>query len=676
MAEALKPGDPHTAGPYQLLARLGAGGMGQVFLGRSPGGRPVAVKVIRPELLAGQPSFRARFAREVAAARRVSALYTAPVVDADPDAEMPWLVTAYVAGPSLADAVIGHEPLRAEVVRALAAALAEGLGQIHAAGVVHRDLKPANVLLAADGPRIIDFGISRAVEASALTGTGLIVGSPAYMSPEQAGGEEAGPPSDVFSLGCVLAFAATGAAPFKGETLRALLFGVITAEPDLSGLPASLAPLVRRCLAKKPAQRPAPGEIVAELGPAGLLHDWLPPAVAAALPGYSPAALGVVPQPGTGPGAAQAPAAAPPGPPGGPATRSAAATQTRLPGAGAPAGHRPAASPGRDPAAARRPQYPPPAGPPAAHQPGSLAGYRPGPSAGYRPGPPGGAGPRSGGPAAPSGYQPPPAAYQPPPGTYQPPPGGYQRPGTWPSRGQGRPGRGHLAGAPLSRQDRFGWLSLPVLLLVAAAACTAPLETFYAMTWGFVVVVVASRLAAAAVWIRRRGPGGLAGAVGRSVLADLAGAIGLSLLAFAVLAITVDVLLPAVGPGLPGAYRSALSTGGPANPFSSHAQAWFFLHLFLLPAALAVAAVVVLRTRANLARPLLLPRAARLVNQQAAAARLAVAGLLTAAALALIGLNGGVAPARRPQGAICAVAPATCAAAAKLASGHGAAGAG
>ena len=641
MAEALKPGDPHTAGPYQLLARLGAGGMGQVFLGRSPGGRPVAVKVIRPELLAGQPSFRARFAREVAAARRVSALYTAPVVDADPEAEMPWLVTAYVAGPSLADAVTGHGPLRAEVVRALAAALAEGLGQIHAAGVVHRDLKPANVLLAADGPRIIDFGISRAVEASALTGTGLIVGSPAYMSPEQAGGEEAGPPSDVFSLGCVLVFAATGAAPFKGETLRALLFQVITAEPDLSGLPAGLAQLVRRCLAKEPAQRPAPAEIVADLGPAGLLHDWLPPAVAAALPGYSPAALGVIPPPGTGQ----------------------AATQTRPP------------------------YQPPPAGPPASHQAGPLAGYRTGT-------PPGGGGPRPGAPAAPSGYLPPPGgyqpqpaayqpqgAYQPPPsayqpGAYQPPPGGYRSSAAWPPPGAARAGRGRLAGAPLPRQYRFGWLSLPVLLLVAAASFTAPLETFYAMTWGFVAVVVASRLAAAVQWIRRRGPGGLAGAAARSVLADLAGAIGLSVLAFAVLAVTVDVLLPAVGPGRPGAYRSALSAGGPANPFSSHAQAWFFLHLFLVPAALAVAAVVVLRTRANLGRPLVLPRAARLVRQRGPAARLAVAGVLTLVALGLIGLNGGVAPGRRPQGAICAVAPATCASAARLARGHGRAGAG
>jgi len=200
VAEALKSSDPRWAGPYELLERLGSGGMGQVFLGRSPGGRPVAVKVIRPELLAGQSDFRRRFAHEVASARRVNALFTAPVVDADPDGDMPWLVTAYVPGPSLADAVHDHGPMRADVVRALAAGLAEGLAAIHAVGVVHRDLKPSNVLLAGDGPRIIDFGISRAVESSALTSTGLIVGSPAFMSPEQAEARDAGPPSDVHAI--------------------------------------------------------------------------------------------------------------------------------------------------------------------------------------------------------------------------------------------------------------------------------------------------------------------------------------------------------------------------------------------------------------------------------------------------------------------------------------------
>jgi serine/threonine protein kinase len=201
-----------------LLARLGSGGMGRVYLGQSPGGRLVAVKLIRSEL-AESAQFRQRFAREVAAARTVGAMFTAPVVDADPDAPEPWLVTAYIDGLSLADAVASHGPLPVTSVLYLAAGLAEGLSAIHAAGLVHRDLKPSNVLLAGDGPRIIDFGISRAVDATGLTMSGLVVGSPGFMSPEQAEGREVGPASDVFSLGALLAFSATGAGPF-GEAAR------------------------------------------------------------------------------------------------------------------------------------------------------------------------------------------------------------------------------------------------------------------------------------------------------------------------------------------------------------------------------------------------------------------------------------------------------------------------
>src|SRR5512142_3474664 len=179
--------------------------MGQVFLGMSAGGRPIAVKIIKTEL-ATDPDFRARFRREVAAAQKVSGLFTALVVDADLDGPMPWLATAYVAGPSLTEAVRGHGPLPSRSLMALAAGLAEGLGAIHAAGVVHRDLKPSNVLLAEDGPRVIDFGISRAAESSTmLTQAGLVVGSPGFMSPEQAMGSEVGPPSDIFNLGAVLA---------------------------------------------------------------------------------------------------------------------------------------------------------------------------------------------------------------------------------------------------------------------------------------------------------------------------------------------------------------------------------------------------------------------------------------------------------------------------------------
>ena len=232
MMHELQLGDPDLIGPYRLRARLGAGGMGRVYYGLSPGGRPVAVKVIRADL-AQDPEFRARFRREVAVARSVSGLFTAPVIDADADGRVPWLATEYVRGPSLADAVSQHGPLPAASVLALARGLAEGLSAIHAAGVVHRDLKPANVLLAADGPRVIDFGISRAAEASGLTQTGFVVGSPGFMSPEQAEGLAVGPPGDVFSLGAVLAFAATGQGPFGSGSTPAMVYRVVHGAPRL-----------------------------------------------------------------------------------------------------------------------------------------------------------------------------------------------------------------------------------------------------------------------------------------------------------------------------------------------------------------------------------------------------------------------------------------------------------
>src|SRR5215831_11773432 len=249
VVKPLQPGDPPRIGRYQLQGRLGAGGMGQVFLGQSPGGRLVAVKVIHAEL-AADPEFRARFAREVAAARQVSGIFTAAVVDADPDAPQPWLVTAYVPGPSLADAVDGQGPLPPTSVLTLAAGLAEGLGAIHAQGMVHRDLKPSNVLLASDGPRIIDFGISRAADATALTRANLVIGSPGFMPPEQAMGQEVGPASDIFSLGAVLVFAATGESPFGEGTVTTLLYRVAHDRPATERLPAQLRPLVERCLAK------------------------------------------------------------------------------------------------------------------------------------------------------------------------------------------------------------------------------------------------------------------------------------------------------------------------------------------------------------------------------------------------------------------------------------------
>ena len=261
--DELQPGDPRRIGPYWLEGRLGAGGMGRVYLGRSPGGRHVAVKAIRAEL-AESPDFRTRFAREVSAARRVSGIFTAPVVDADLDGPVPWLATSYVAGPSLATAVATGGPLSADSVLALAAGLAEGLSAIHAAGVVHRDLKPSNVIVADDGPRVLDFGISLSAEASALTQTGMVVGSPGFMSPEQADGHDVGPSSDIFSLGAVLAFAATGQGPFGTGSTAALVYRVVHSEPDTDVLPDEIRPLIERCLAKDPQHRPTAAQVLAE----------------------------------------------------------------------------------------------------------------------------------------------------------------------------------------------------------------------------------------------------------------------------------------------------------------------------------------------------------------------------------------------------------------------------
>jgi eukaryotic-like serine/threonine-protein kinase len=300
----LQAGDPARVGPYLLLGRLGAGGMGQVFLGRSPGGRLVAVKVIRAEL-AEDSGFRTRFAREVAAARRVSGLFTASVVDADPQAPLPWLVTAYVAGPSLAQAVADHGPLPVASVLALAAGLAEGLGAVHAAGVVHRDLKPSNVLLAEDGPRVIDFGISQAADVTLLTGTGMVVGSPGFMSPEQAEGTSVGPASDIFTLGAVLTFAAIGEPPFGIGAATAQLYRVVHGKPRLDQLPDQVRPLVERCLAKDPLERPTAVQFLAELTAAhpsaADLSDWLPEPVLRASRHRAPTAI-ETPEPAAAPG--------------------------------------------------------------------------------------------------------------------------------------------------------------------------------------------------------------------------------------------------------------------------------------------------------------------------------------------------------------------------------------
>ncbi|AXB41573.1 protein kinase domain-containing protein [Amycolatopsis albispora] len=261
MAEA----EAGTVGPYRVLGELGRGGMGRVLLASGPDGRLVAVKQVLAEALTDD-GFRARFAREVAASRTVSGAYTAAVVDADPHAAEPWLASVFVAGPSLREALDTVGPLPEESALRLAAGLATALAGIHAAGVVHRDLKPSNVLLAEDGPRVVDFGIARAADAEGgrgeLTHTGWLVGSPAFASPEQAEGGELGPASDVFSLGIVLAVACTGVNPFAGPSTWHTLNNVVSGEPDLTAVPGRLRPIVAKCLAKDPAARPTPGQIL------------------------------------------------------------------------------------------------------------------------------------------------------------------------------------------------------------------------------------------------------------------------------------------------------------------------------------------------------------------------------------------------------------------------------
>ena len=275
MLRELQPGDPQVIGPYRLRGRLGRGGMGQVFLGISAGGRLVAVKVVRDDF-ATDPEFRARFRREVAVARTVSGQFTAPVIDADIDCPTPWLATAYVAGPSLAEAVAEHGPLPVSAVLKLAAGLAEGLSAIHTAGVVHRDLKPANVLLAEDGPRVIDFGICVAAASSPLTRMGFVVGSPGYMSPEQAEGRPVGPASDIFGLGAILAFAATGEAPFGTGSAPTLAYRAVHDPVNLDRVPAEVRALIDRCLAKDPGRRPTAAGVLAEAGATQPLPGWLP----------------------------------------------------------------------------------------------------------------------------------------------------------------------------------------------------------------------------------------------------------------------------------------------------------------------------------------------------------------------------------------------------------------
>ncbi|WP_432119681.1 protein kinase domain-containing protein [Streptomyces sp. bgisy032] len=392
--EKLGGGDPQGIGAYRLLARLGAGGMGHVYLARSDRGRTVAVKLVREEL-AAQEEFRERFRQEVRSARRVGGYWTAPVLDADTEAAVPWVATGYVAGPSLQQ-VVGHDhgALPERSVRILAAGLAHALKDIHAAGIVHRDLKPSNVLVTIDGPRVIDFGIARALETvtdGGLTRTGALVGSPGFMAPEQVRGDRITPACDVFCLGSVLAYAATGKLPFgtANSGVHALMFRIAQEDPDLEGVPEGIADLVRDCLRKDPAARPSLDLVLRRTGADDTVADgraldpWLPGALVAQLGRHAvrlldaedPEAVG---EPGPGADAARPPV------PSGNAAHSGGPGQGSAPQPGAPgqpaavwppvpsgsAG--PAGSPGGvQPYAAAPGTVPPPAHPGAPASPGS-----------------------------------------------------------------------------------------------------------------------------------------------------------------------------------------------------------------------------------------------------------------------------------------------------------------
>jgi outer membrane protein assembly factor BamB len=264
---------PEYAGHYRLESRLGSGGMGVVHLARSTSGMKLAVKVVHAQF-AKDPDFRGRFRQEVAAARRVSGAFTAPVVDADPDSGRPWMATLFIPGPTLSDQVKRNGPMEPAQLRRLMAGLAEAMRDIHRAGVVHRDLKPSNVLLADDGPKVIDFGISRPVDSELRTETGRLIGTPPFMAPEQfRRPREVGPAADVFALGSVMVHAATGRGPFDSDSPYIVAYQVVHDEPDLTGVPDEVAPLVLRCLAKEPEDRPTPDELMRELRSVAASYD-------------------------------------------------------------------------------------------------------------------------------------------------------------------------------------------------------------------------------------------------------------------------------------------------------------------------------------------------------------------------------------------------------------------
>ncbi|MFD7698831.1 serine/threonine-protein kinase [Streptomyces caelestis] len=516
--DKLGPGDPQGIGAYRLLARLGAGGMGQVYLARSDRGRTVAVKLVREEL-ARQEEFRARFRQEVRAARQVGGDWTAPVLDADTEAPVPWVATGYVAGPSLQQ-VVGHDhgALPERSVRILAAGLAHALKDIHAAGIIHRDLKPSNVLVTIDGPRVIDFGIARALETvtdGGLTRTGALVGSPGFMAPEQVRGDRITPACDVFCLGSVLAYAATGTLPFgtANSGVHALMFRIAQEEPDLERVPEGLAGLVRDCLRKDPAARPTLDQVLQRTGAddtvvGGRSRDpWLPGALVAQLGRHAVRLLDAedpeTPAPPVPAGTP--PTAWPPAAPGPAAAPAPAGWSAGPPESGAPA-H-------KDPAGAAAPAAPaagepvPPAGgpqaPPGPARPDAPGGPSVPPGAGRPAGTPeharaadDSAVPPAAGPAAPlppgqpgTNHLPTLVAGQ---GTPVPPPapGPYGHPQ---QPAYGHPYGGHAAGrtppygpppygtAPEPRRDNRSTALLVVIALVVALAAGG---TVYALMSG------------------------------------------------------------------------------------------------------------------------------------------------------------------------------------------------
>ncbi|MFF8451734.1 protein kinase [Streptomyces leeuwenhoekii] len=467
--EKLGPGDPQHIGAYRLLARLGAGGMGQVYLARSDRGRTVAVKLVREEL-AVQEEFRARFRQEVRAARRVGGHWTAPVLDADTEAAVPWVATGYVAGPSL-QRVVGqdHGALPERSVRILAAGLAHALEDIHAAGLVHRDLKPSNVLVTIDGPRVIDFGIARALQTvtdGGLTRTGALIGSPGFMAPEQVRGDRITPACDVFCLGSVLAYAATGRLPFgtSDSGVHALMFRIAQEEPDLDGVPEGIAGLVRACLRKDPAARPALGAVLEYTGARDTVADgrsrepWLPGALVAQLGRHAVRLLDTEHPEGPGPGDA--------------APRNGTVVATAPGGSTAPE-HAPAAEDGgpHPPPAPSGIPGPPPPGAPPNHLPTGIAGSNGSPPPAH--------------PAAAHGHpqpHPQPAA----PGTWGPAPGTpYRQPHPAPYGASGpTPPYGHPPTGPAPDEPRPNGRTTALLVAAAVVVALAAGGTVYALVSG------------------------------------------------------------------------------------------------------------------------------------------------------------------------------------------------